>query len=88
MTYACPICGAALNPSSRYARYVCRDCASRAVAADGRQLEFFNVGLSGGFAARYADTGETYASHACWIDRIPCHADEAHFGGIVIEVMT
>jgi hypothetical protein len=50
-------------------------------------LEFFNTDLSGGFVARYRDTLETYRSHACWIDGVPCHADEARFGGIVIEVI-
>jgi hypothetical protein len=43
------------------------------------------VSLSGGYAARYADTGEPYSSHACYIDGLPCWADEARFGGIVIE---
>lgn len=86
MSYACPICSASLDPVPRYPCYVWGDCASKAVAADGRQLQFSNVDFSGGFEASYADTDETYASHACWIDGIPCHADEAHFGGIVIEV--
>ena len=86
MSYACPICRAALDPVPRYPHYVCADCASKAVAADGRRLQFSNVSLSGGFAASYADTGEPHASHACWINGIPCHAGEAHFGGIVIEV--
>lgn len=87
MSYACPICGAPLNPVPRYPRHVCQDCASKAVAIDGRSLQFSNTDFSGGFEARYADTGEAYASHACWINGIPCHADEARFGGIVVEVM-
>lgn len=86
MSYACPICGVSLDPMPRYPCHVCADCASKAVAADGRRLQFSNVDMSGGFAASYADTGETYASHACWIGGIACHADEARFGGIVIEV--
>lgn len=87
MSYACPICGTSLKPVPRYPRYVCRDCASKAVAVDGRPLQFSNIGFSGGFEAHYADTGEVYASHSCWIDGIPCHADEARFGGIVVEVL-
>jgi hypothetical protein len=43
--------------------------------------------MSGGFAARYADTGEEYASHECFVDGIKCHADEARFGGIVIAAV-
>ena len=87
MSHACPICGIALEPVPRYPRYVCADCAVRAASADGRRLDFSNIDLSGGYAARYADTGEPYDSHACWIDGIRCHADEARFGGIVVEVL-
>lgn len=87
MSYACPICGVSLEPASRYPRYVCEDCAGKAVGADGRRLQFSNVDLSGGFEARYVDNGEIHAGHVCWIDGIPCHADEARFGGIVVEVM-
>jgi hypothetical protein len=43
--------------------------------------------LSGGFAARYADTGEEYASHECFVGTVRCHADESRFGGIVIEAI-
>lgn len=86
MSHACPICGVSLDPVPRYPRYVCADCARKAAAADGRRLQFSNVSLSGGFEARYADTGEPGPSHACWIDGTPCNADEARFVGIVIEV--
>jgi len=63
------------------------ECAKRATAPDGRRLEFFNVGLSGGYGARYADNHERYQSHDCLIDGLPCRADEARFGGIVIEAL-
>lgn len=71
MSYACPICGASLDPVLRYPRHVCQDCASKAVSVDGRPLQFSNTDFSGGFATRYSDTGEVYASHACWINGIP-----------------
>ena len=50
-------------------------------------LEFSNVSWSGGFAAPYADTGEEYTSHECFVGSVKCHADEARFGGIVIEAV-
>jgi hypothetical protein len=84
-TQRCPICSAAVAPNSRYPRYVCGACADKASAEDGRPLQFSNVDISGGFTAEYADTGETYASHECFIGGIACYADEARFGGIVIE---
>ena len=86
MSHACRICAASLEPHSHYPRYVCQACASRACSADGRPLTFANGGFDGGYVATYADTGEPYNSHDCWIDGIACRADEARFGGIVIEV--
>lgn len=47
MSYACPICAAALELQSRYPRYVCGDCAGRARSSDGRALEFFNADFDG-----------------------------------------
>ena len=86
MTYQCPICGISLQPIARYRRYVCQDCAGKAVSANGRRLEFFNLGLSGGYGAMYADDQSAYDSHECFIDGHACRADEARFGGIVIEL--
>jgi hypothetical protein len=69
----------------RYPRYVCPDCAKRTADARGRQVVFFNLSLGGGFGGQVAGTGEPYTAHECFIDGIPCWADEAHFGGIVIQ---
>ncbi len=46
---------------------------------------FSNESLSGGFIAKYADTGEGRDSHVCFIDGVKCWADEAHMGGIIIQ---
>lgn len=81
----CPICGAHVRHNTRYPRYLCRDCAGLATSADGRCLEFANVGFSGGFVARFADSGEIYDSHLCFVRGVACRADEARFGGIVVE---
>ena len=83
----CPICRAAVRAYPRYPRYVCRECAERVRSADGRPLEFFNRDASGGFIARYADTGRPYGNHECFIDGVLCYADEAKLGGIVIQAM-
>lgn len=42
--------------------------------------------MSGGFIAGYADNGEEHGQHICYIDGIKCWADEARFGGIVIQI--
>ncbi len=57
----------------------------RATDEDGRLLTFTNVSLSGGFAALYRDTHEERNSNVCFIDGVECRADEARFGGIVIQ---
>lgn len=69
----------------RYPRYVCGTCYLRAVDEDGRSLSFSNVSLSGGFAALYRDTHEERDSHICYVDGVKCCAEEARFGGIVIQ---
>jgi len=81
----CPICKAEVKPNPRYPRYVCRACYAKASSADGRQIEFFNTHMSGGYTANFVDSQEHYASHECFIDGIRCYADEARFGGIVIQ---
>ncbi|WP_313536749.1 hypothetical protein [Sphingomonas sp.] len=81
----CPICRGRVPINPRYPRYLCSACAARALAPDGRPLRFYNIDLSGGFQAFYADTDAPYPSHACQVDGIACRADEARFGGIVIE---
>jgi hypothetical protein len=84
--YSCPICDVELQPIPRYSKYVCPQCSNRAKSEDGRPLEFFNQSMSDGYMARYADSNEEYASHKCFIDDTECYADEAKFGGILIEV--
>jgi len=84
-TQPCPICGAEVPENPRYPRRLCAACAGRAVAEDGRALIFANVDMSGGFEARYADTGELRDSSLCFVDGTRCRAGEARFGGIVIE---
>jgi hypothetical protein len=84
----CPICKTRVEPSARYPRYVCTTCARAALAADGRALIFSNESFSGGLIARYADTGEVYASHICFIEGRQCRADDAYLGGIVIQTIS
>ena len=83
----CPICHSTFPANPRYPNYVCPTCADKATDAAGRKLEFYNTAAFGGFEAVYADTRETYPSNVCFIDGVQCWADEARFGGIVIEKM-
>ena len=59
-----------------------------AVSETGRRLSFSNIDFSGGFEAVFTDTAEKHASHVCYVRGVRCWADEAHFGGIVIQPET
>lgn len=86
--HACPICSAPVPHQDRYPQAVCQDCSHRACDAQGRRLAFFNLSISGGFAAVIAETQEVYPSHVCYIDGVACWADEDYFGGIVIQIQS
>ncbi|OCQ91711.1 hypothetical protein BCD67_09425 [Oscillatoriales cyanobacterium USR001] len=85
----CPICNASVHPFPRYPKYICEDCRKKATDMNGRRLNFYNESMFGGYVAYYWDSNnaEEYNSHECYIDGIKCWADEARFGGIVIEVV-
>jgi hypothetical protein len=86
-TQLCPICSAPVSPNPRYPRYVCRDCVPRASSFDGRPVRFGNSGTGDGVEARYVDGDELYESRQCLIDGVRCWAREAHFGGVVIQIV-
>lgn len=87
-THNCPICSNQTPHSERYPKSLCSDCFGRASNAQGQKLAFSNLSMSGGFQALIVDTQEIYPSHTCYIDNIECRADEARFGGIVIEAIS
>lgn len=88
-TVTCPVCGREQPALPRYPGYLCRECAGRASTRDGRRLTLVNTSPAGGFAARYADSGELAeeetVTHLVYVDDIPCRADEARLGGIVVQ---
>ena len=63
-----PICFEEVAPLPRYPHYICVNCARKAVDEHGRSLMFHNESISGGFIAKYSDTGEERDSHICFID--------------------
>jgi hypothetical protein len=86
---ACPICGREQPALPRYPDYLCRECVARASTQDGRRLVLVNTSSAGGFAARYADTGElceeATVTHVVYVDGVRCWADESRVGGIVVQ---
>lgn len=85
---ACCRCGCTmgrlLEARERHPERLCSVCAVDAMDEHGRRLRFGNVDASGGFRSWYADTGEQYGRHQCFIDGAEYVADEARFGGIVL----
>ena len=81
-----PIGGRARPEFARYPSAVCSTCAAQPRSADGRPLLFENQALFGGLTGRYADTGEPHALDECSIGGVLWRAEEAWFGGVVIQV--
>jgi len=87
MDQFCPICRTPVSANPRYPKYLCSDCVERADDGSGNRLIFFQSSPDGRYAARYAVSGESYASHECFVDEQKCWADEARFGGVVVQLI-
>ena len=85
-SYHCPICSKPLDLYERYPRYVCQECAAKTCDAAGRPVSFRNLSFEGGCEGYYPDTDKKYPSDECFIDGRACTAQEARFGGIVVQV--
>ena len=83
----CGICKKMVNKYPRYPKYVCHDCQteSHPVTEDGVQIEFFNADMCGGFLSKREGASEYGNEHVCFIKNVRCVANEARFGGIVIQ---
>lgn len=89
----CANCYKEVNYQGRYPKYICSECAAKEKwDKDGNLLEFTNLGLSGGFkiirknrGGQIIDENHTQHSCDCIIDRKLFFAQEARFGGIVIQ---
>ncbi len=83
--HTCPICNKELRFVERYPNYICGTCVAKSVDEDGKELSFCNIDMGGGFIALYAKTNIKRNSHICFINNLKCIADEARFGGIVVQ---
>ncbi len=83
----CPVCRAPLGTNPRYPRALCPVCVLEAVDGAGHEVRFVNTSIDGGFEAHHAD-GRRDDDHACFVRGAPCHADEAYFGGIVVQLIS
>lgn len=88
----CPICNTVLNFfTPRYPNAICNSCINNNIVLDsaGNQVSHQNIDLSGGFASLHIIGNDTFIrnDHYCWIKGIKLYADEARFGGIVIQTI-
>jgi hypothetical protein len=87
----CPICKNVLNfYMERYPRKICGDCEKLNITdLDGNHVYYENEDLYGGFISIHIINGKKYVrkDNYCVINNIMCFADEARFGGIVIQAL-
>lgn len=86
----CSNCNQPVNYSSRYPKYICQDCVKLLTDKDGRKVAFYNTELLGyGCQGYYIDVEphEEFDSTTCFIQDTMFFAQEARFGGIVIQKM-
>lgn len=89
----CPNCYNEIYFQARYPKYICRECSSKDILDnDGNLLDFSNLGFSGGFKiirknqqGEIIEEDDTKQFCDCLIDGKEYFAQEARFGGIVIQ---
>ena len=80
----CPICDKNMMYLERYPKMICQECIELTVNKNGESIKFYNIDHTGRFVSMVNDIkGE---EHECYINNIKCRADEARFGGIVVEL--
>ena len=88
----CPICKGPKTYSERYPLALCHVHEDECIDSEGRKVTFGNEGWYGGFVSRHfiADSGElalVAKDGHCTVRGIKCFAQEARFGGIVIQTI-
>ena len=81
---SCPICNTDMMYFERYPKMICHECVKLALTEDGENIKFYNKDHSGGFISIVNDVKGKI--HECYINNHKCYADEARFGGIVVQL--
>lgn len=85
----CPICKQTVSTNPRYPNHLCSHCVNNAVDSNGRSLVFYNSSMSGGFKAHFKDNNrlaqEVTKNHIVFVNGTKIWANEARFGGIVLQ---
>ena len=89
----CQICTETHSVQQRYPNAVCNNCIYRRnntlYDSDGNVVTFSNIDEFGGFVSihRVNNIDVKRSDHVCYINGKKCYADEARFGGIVIQCL-
>ena len=84
----CPLCGTLLRENPRYPRHVCGWCAQDVTDEAGRPVILANASLTGGYTAQRPDgspASSDVLAGRVWIDGVALRAQEARFGGVVVQ---
>ena len=92
MSQNCACCKNTIEyPSLRYPRMICSDCSNsnNILDSDNNIVSFGNIDFYGGFKSVHIINNNMIEreDHICFINNIKCYADEARFGGIVIQTL-
>ena len=80
----CPVCNKNMLHFERYPNMICNECVELTVNKNNESIKFYNIDHTGGFISIVNDIkGE---EHECYINNHKCYADEARFGGIVVQL--
>ncbi len=82
----CPNCTEFVSFAPRYPTYLCNECRQLITDREGRPLDFYNTSIGGGCQGYYKGSKEKYEGNICFIGDRECIAEEARFGGIVIQM--
>jgi len=87
-TQYCANCEQPVRFFERYPNYICQDCKNLLTDEQGRKVVFYNTHPLGTGCQGYyrgSDLKELYPSEYCFIEGHKYRAQEARFGGIVVE---
>ena len=85
--YPCPICSTETLFSQRYPLAVCNYCAQKTATINNDPISYYNTSAFGGFEGINEKTQQKTTESLCYIDGHKCYAQEARFGGIVVQLI-
>ena len=72
---------------SSQSKAVCNKCSNKTATLDGDLITYYNTSPFGGFEGINTRTNVKTTDALCYIDGHKCHAQEARFGGIAVQLI-